>query len=265
MDPVNNPFMLLNVTVADEYDGLCRACHRSDAPQTVKGVSLQLLAHADNATRRPLRENDGTVLRTADLDGDGTADTAGLATTAQCTVCHDTHYSSNRRLFNDGHEPHKTGTGMVGDTPITSGDCTGFCHYAGDWDNMGAGGSYYKHGHGMAQSTYKYKNGGPDATGAMSRWATAARPATSGLDPAQKPHANDTSGASDQEQYLKRFNLSGTMQPEDTGSAMGNPLVGICLSCHQSYEAHQTVSQAGSAARTATTSTRRAWGRPRTS
>jgi len=245
VDAVNNPFMLKNVTAANEYDGLCRTCHRSDAAQLVKGVSMQLLSHADNAALRPIVETDGTVLRTADLDGDGIADTSGLATTAQCTVCHDTHFSTNRRLFNDGHEKHKTGTGMVTDTAVTSGGCTTFCHYAGDEKNINDGGSYYKYGHGMAQSTYRYKGGQPDATG---NFVTLGYNCTSchvGIDPAQKAHADKNPSGTDQEKYIKRFNLSGTMQSGDTGSAMGNPLVGICFSCHQGYDAHKTVSHGG--------------------
>ncbi|HEY5998073.1 MAG TPA: hypothetical protein VI078_02060, partial [bacterium] len=244
-DPANNPFMVKSVTAAAEYDALCRTCHRSDAPQAVKGVDLQLLAHADGAPGRPLRERDGTVLRTSDLDGDGVPDTAGLAVTAQCTACHDTHYSSNRRLFNDGHERRKTAEGMVADTPVTTGDCTGLCHYAGDWRNPGEGGSYVKYGHGMAQSTYKYKGGRPDARGTEVTMGYACTACHVGIDSAQKPHANDTAGGTDQARYLRAFNLSGTMQAWDVGSAMGNPLVGICLSCHQSYDAHRTESRGG--------------------
>ena len=237
--------MLRDVTAADEYDALCRACHRSDAPVDVKGVSLQLSAHADNASGRPLLESDGTVLRTADLDGDGTPDAAGLAATAQCTACHDTHFSSNRRLFNDGHEQHKTGTGMVGDKPVTSGNCTEFCHYAGDWDNMGAGGNYFQHGHGMAQSTYKYKNGKLDATGGYVTMGYSCpslpRRPRPGAEGARQRHLRgERPGA-----LRRRFNLSLTLQAGDTGSALGNPLVGVCLSCHQGYEPHQTVSAGG--------------------
>ncbi|HWR97571.1 MAG TPA: hypothetical protein VN317_04045, partial [Candidatus Methanoperedens sp.] len=239
-DPINNPFMLRSVSAAGEHDALCRICHRSDAAAVVKGVDLQLQAHADNAAGRPLRESDGTVLRTADLNGDGTADTSGLATTAQCTACHDTHYSTSRRLFNDGHEQHKTGAGLVPDAPITSGDCTGLCHYAGDWNNAADGGTYFKRGHGMALSTYKYKNGVPDASGTEVTMGYACTACHVGIDPAQKPHANDTAGATNRDRYVKRFNLSGTLQAKDPGSALGNPLFGICASCHQRYEAHRT-------------------------
>ena len=205
-------------------------------------MSLQLSAHADNASGRPLLESDGTVLRTADLDGDGTPDAAGLAATAQCTVCHDTHSPRTAACSTTGTSSTRPGRGWSATRPSPAATAPSFCHYAGDWDNMGAGGNYFQHGHGMAQSTYKYKNGKPDATGGYVTMGYACPGCHVGLDPGQKAHANDTSGASDQERYARRLNLSLTLQAGDTGSALGNPLVGVCLSCHQGYEPHQTVS-----------------------
>jgi len=132
---------------------------------------------------------------------------------------------------------------MAADAPVTSGNCTAFCHYAGDWNSPAAGGSYYRRGHGMAQSTYKYRTGRPDAGGTEVTMGYACTACHVGMDPAQKPHANDSSGASAQERYVRRFNLSLTVQAGDTGSPLGNPLKGICLTCHQRYDEHRTDGQ----------------------
>ena len=75
---------------------------------------------------------------------------------------------------------------MVADTAVTSGNCTGVCHYAGD-----RYGNYTQHGHGLAQSTYKYKNGVPDASGTNVTMGYSCTACHVGLDPAQKPHADE--------------------------------------------------------------------------
>ncbi len=235
--PANNPYMLRNVTVIGEYDGLCRTCHRSDAPVTVKTVSMQLTKHADGAVGRPLVENDGTVLRTNDLDEDGVADAAGIVD--QCRVCHDSHYSSKYKLFNDGKEMHKVGAGEVPDVAITSANCTEVCHYPGDYNNLPAG-NYGTYGHGKAESTYRYRNGRPDWTGTTRTMGLACTGCHVSLDIGTKPHVEPTpSGANDRERYKNRFNLNINLQATDAGSVYGNPVWGVCLQCHSGYAEHQ--------------------------
>jgi hypothetical protein len=237
--PVSNPYMLRNVTVASEYDGLCRGCHRSDTTLTVKGVSMQLTKHADGAAGRPLVEDDGTVLRTSDLNGDGVADAAGIVD--QCRTCHDTHYSTKYKLFNDGHEKHKAGGSEVADTPIVGdgNNCTTVCHYPGDNNNAASGGNFGTYGHGKSQSTYKYKNFVPDSTG---NYVTMGMNCTSchvSLDIATKAHVEPVpSGANDQEKYKNRFNLNIPLQSGDNGSVYGNPIWGVCTQCHSGYDRH---------------------------
>ena len=235
--PVNNPFMLRNITGLGEYDGLCRTCHRSDAPVTVKTVSMQLTKHADGAAGRPLLEDDGTVLRTNDLDQDGVADAAGIVD--QCRVCHDSHYSSKYKLFNDGKEMHKVGAGEVPDVAITSANCTEVCHYPGDYNNLPAG-NYGTYGHGKAESTYRYRNGRPDWTGTTRTMGLACTGCHVSLDIGTKPHVEPTpSGANDRERYKNRFNLNINLQATDAGSVYGNPIWGVCLQCHSGYVEHR--------------------------
>ena len=140
--PVGNPLMLRSVSTAGEYDALCRLCHGATAGTIKGGNDVRVSSHADGDTGNPMLEADGTVIKAADRDGDGVHD---IALADLCTGCHDTHYSNNQRLFNDGHE---------GDTLIVGSDCTAVCHHPGDSD-----GSYLNHGHGIAQSTYRYKCG----------------------------------------------------------------------------------------------------------
>jgi hypothetical protein len=213
----NNPFMLKGVTAPGQLDVLCRSCHGSSAAP-FKGRDLRVSSHAD-ALAAPIREDDATSLRTS-------------SGAAQCTACHDSHYSAKVRLFNDGHE---------GDTAIVSADCTTVCHFAGD-----AAGSYATRGHGRAQSTYKYKGGAVDyGAGAspigMALTCTACHVPldTSDTSTSRKPHVESPASGTPQERYQARFNLTLPVQQFDTGSVYGNPQSGVCYPCHSAYEAHQ--------------------------
>ncbi len=235
----NNYYMLKNITGPGEYDGLCRTCHRSDTTVTVKGVSMQLTKHADGAASRPLVEDDGTVLRTNDLNQDGIADASGIVD--QCRVCHDTHYSAKYKLFSDGHEKHKVGAAEVDDTAIIGdgNNCTTVCHYPGDNNNLVSGGNFGKYGHGKTQSTYKYKNFAPDATGTYVTMGMNCASCHVALDISAKAHVEPVpSGANDREKYKSRFNLNISLQTGDDGSAYGNPIWGVCFQCHSGYEKH---------------------------
>jgi predicted CXXCH cytochrome family protein len=114
-----NPYMLRNEVMTD----LCRGCHGAvpAAWWTLRGKANPpaLVDHAETA----LQESDTTPLVTSD-----------------CADCHDSHYSTNSKLFNDGHE---------GDTAISMGDAAqcDVCHFRGD-----ANGNYDTHGHGQALS-----------------------------------------------------------------------------------------------------------------
>ena len=87
---------------------------------------------------------------------------------------------------------------------------------------------------------------------------------TSDTSPARKKHAEIPTGGSQQDNYKGKFNLNLPMQAWDTGTPMGNPIIGVCYSCHSSYEQHQTTRRRRSVARTATTSTPRGRGSART-
>jgi hypothetical protein len=215
----NNPLMLRGVAAARRYDGFCRGCHGA-AAAPVKGRDARLRSHAD-AAAAPLRESDGTPLRTTDAGGD-----------AQCTACHDTHSSGLVRLLNDGHE---------GDTAVVGSDCTKLCHYAGD-----AAGGYGASGHGAALSTYRYR-GGQVSFGNGSHQVDMALRCTSchlSLDttdtsPARTAHVRRPAAGTIQERYRVRFNLNLPLQGYDSGSTTGNPLVGICYSCHAGSDPHR--------------------------
>ena len=139
--PVANPFMLRNVTTAGEYDNLCRTCHGNSAP-FVKGANdvdhnFQLTTasvHTDGDTggggSGALAESDGTPLQPTITGGND-----------QCRKCHDTHYSNNYKLFNDGHE------GAESNLDVGT-DCTSVCHFNGDQNN-----NFETHGHGMNTSS----------------------------------------------------------------------------------------------------------------
>ncbi len=214
---VGNPYMLKSVTVDGEYDNLCRTCHGTAAP-AFKGHDLRVTSHAD-ASAAPIQEDDATALRTS-------------AGGAQCTACHDTHFSSKVRLFNDGHE---------GDTAIVSSDCTAVCHYEGDAED-----SYTRHGHGRASSTYKYRGSAVDYTAGssyvgigMECTACHATLDTSDTSTGRKPHVEAPAAGTMQERYRARFNLSLPVQSFDTGSVYGNPRSGVCYMCHSRYDSHQ--------------------------
>jgi hypothetical protein len=98
------------VTAAGQFDNHCRGCHGAAAP-AVKGADVRVSSHGDGAAT-PLREKDGTNLRTTDAGGQ-----------SQCNACHDSHYSAKVRLFNDGKETAEA-TKVVNST-----DCTSICHY----------------------------------------------------------------------------------------------------------------------------------------
>ncbi len=224
LPPETNPFMLRKVSAPDQYDGLCRHCHGKNAPSIKGGHDVRVASHGDGTESSPIEESDGTAIKAADRDGDGISD-SGL--TDLCTSCHDTHFSINQRLFNDGHE---------GDAVIVGSDCTGHCHYAGDSD-----GSYDTVGHGREQSTYTYFKGavndGPRARQITMKLACTACHVT--LDPRTKPHSETPSSGSAQEQYKARYNLNVNLQEWDKGSLFGNPIVGVCYQCHASHETHR--------------------------
>ncbi|MBI5486327.1 MAG: CxxxxCH/CxxCH domain-containing protein, partial [Deltaproteobacteria bacterium] len=229
--PAGNPFLLKSVTVDGEYDAFCRLCHRSDTTVDVAGKgtkTIQLAAHADAGAGRPIVEADGTVLKPTAAGGN-----------AQCTTCHDTHYSSKVKIFNDGHE---------GDTPIVGDNCVAVCHYPGD--NVGyaddtTNNTYERHGHGKQTSTYKYQAGVVNfTTGTVKTMNMGCGSCHSSLDTGTTDGSrivhvdNNPSGATNAEKYAKRYNLGLTIQDEGSGSAGGNPILGVCENCHASYEAH---------------------------
>jgi hypothetical protein len=214
-----NPLMLRLVAAPRHYDDLCRLCHGAAAPP-FKGRDVRVVSHAD-AAAAPIQEADGTALRATAAGGD-----------AQCTACHDTHFSGEARLFNDGHE---------GDVAIVGSDCTAVCHYAGD-----AGGGYLTRGHGRQASTYRYRAGrvefGPRANTMDMRLAcTACHESldTSNVSAARHPHVERLQQGTPQERYRARFKLSLPVQGWDAGSSFGSPLVGICGSCHASCAPHR--------------------------
>jgi hypothetical protein len=214
-----NPFMLRSVSAPERYDAFCRGCHGADAAP-VKGRSARLASHAD-AAAGPILEADGTPLRTTVAGGEN-----------QCTACHDTHSSGLVRLFNDGHE---------GDAAIVSADCTSLCHFAGD-----AAGSYTASGHGAAESTYRYRGGqvnfdnGSHLVG-MNLRCTSCHVSldTSDTSAERVKHVRRPAEGTPQERYRARYGLNLPLQSWDGGSTFGNPLVGICYSCHSSSQPHR--------------------------
>ena len=212
-----NPYMLRSITASGQYDPLCRGCHGAGAV-AFKGRDVRVKSHADASA--PIQENDGTSLRTTALGGQD-----------QCRMCHDTHYSTKVKLFNDGHE---------GDTAITSTNCTSVCHYRGD-----ASGNYDTHGHGRGSSTYKYKGGAVDFA-AGSNYITMGMGCTAchyGLDTsdtstARKAHVENPTGGTIQDRYKAKYNLNLPLQSFDTGSIFGSPQSGVCYSCHATYDMH---------------------------
>ncbi len=224
----NNRYMLRGVTAKQEFDGLCTGCHASTTGYSKKNAQVQ--RHA--TTSANLKEDDGTPFRTKDI-----------AQARVCTECHDSHYSSESfRLLNDGHYLDNT-TGTQTDHPygagtlITSSDCTSVCHYPGD-ESL----NYENHGHGMAQSTYKYStlNGLPvpgQTSGNYIDMNLACSGCHTVLDPLTHAVTNPT--GTTQEKYKARYNLQITLQSTDsTGSPFGNPVVGICFQCHSTYQSH---------------------------
>lgn len=214
-----NPLMLLGVAARGKYDGFCRRCHGSAAPP-VKGKDVRLVSHADAATA-PILERDGTPLRTTVAGGE-----------AQCTACHDTHYSGKVKLLNDGHE---------GDVPIVSSDCTAVCHFVGDPE-----GNFAKSGHGAARSTYTYVAGKVNfgraaELVAMEMTCTSCHQSidTSDTSRGRVPHVDRRTEGSPQERYRAAYGLNLPLQMWDAGSSFGNPLVGICYSCHAASDVHK--------------------------
>ena len=145
-----NPFMLRagagghNLATA-EYDDVCRRCHGSATGAGAQGIAafkgtglnLRLTVHPDasDTTSNVMKEYDGTLLKVADPDNNGTAN-AGLRT--QCTTCHATHYSAtNKKLFAAGLD-------------VSDGSKCTDCHFPGDSNNLGQGGNFGKYGHGKA-------------------------------------------------------------------------------------------------------------------
>jgi predicted CxxxxCH...CXXCH cytochrome family protein len=213
----NNPYMLKSVTVAGQYDNLCRICHGS-AAAAFKGQTVRVTSHADGLTA--ITENDATAMKAAVVS----------PANGKCTACHDTHYSAKVKLFNDGHE---------GDTAIVSSDCTSVCHYNGD-----ANDNFTKHGHGRTLSTYKYKGGLVDFTGnyvGINLACTSCHVSidTSDTSTGRKAHVEAPTGGSIQDNYKAKFNINLPMQAFDTGSVFGNPQSGVCYTCHSTYETHQ--------------------------
>ena len=216
----NNPYMLRSVTVAGQYDNLCRGCHGASAP-LFKTRDVRVSSHADAVA--PIVEDDGTNLVTTTAGG-----------FVQCNACHDSHYSGKVKLFNDGKEAGEAAKAIV------STDCTTVCHYSGD-----ASGSHLTDGHGKAQSTYKYQGGVVDFTAGsnyvtMSYGCTGCHAIidTSDTSPARKKHVEVPTSGTIQDVYKAKYNLTANLQAWDSGSVYGNPLVGVCFGCHSGYEQH---------------------------
>jgi hypothetical protein len=230
---LQNPSMLRNVSAPGQYDPLCRLCHStagvnpatvSGTPGKTGGAVITLSSHSSGT----ITQANGVPLKPGD--------TAGA--NRLCTACHDTHYSNNVRLFNDGHE---------GDAPILGSDCLAVCHYPGDKAGYvsDADNVYTRHGHGRATSTYKYRNGAVDygPSGNYYSIALACTSCHAPLDTSdtsanRKRHNTIPTAGAANDRYVKRFNLSLPVQSFDTGSSFGNPLVGICTYCHGSYDNH---------------------------
>jgi len=222
--PVNNPYMLKSVTLAGQYDNLCRTCHSATAGINWKGKGkdINVVSHAQGTTTGadPLKEADGTLLLTSDTGKDGTAD----ALASQCTGCHSVHSSGNAKLFVSAY-----GNGAA---------CT-TCHLAGDRFN-----NYTTHGHG--KDTAVYQQAGQTIT--LKRPCTACHFAMDVTTPnsvgSRKPHAEKSpAGGSIQEIYQKKFNLNISPLTGDAGADSGNPEWGICVGCHSltKYKAHYSV------------------------
>ncbi len=204
-DQTNNPFALRNVSAPKAYDDLCRACHGNPPTGTWGNPQVPVSSHDDGTAATgsgAIVENDGTPLQTTTA--------TNVTNKTQCSTCHDSHYSTKRRLLGDGHE---------GDTVIDEANCTAVCHYPGDQNN-----SYLNHGHGKPTATL---TGG-----------------TLGLDCTACHDANaDHSGTS--VDYKTRNRLVFSLQSGETASSFGTPTYSICYICHGGYQAHMGSKNAG--------------------
>jgi hypothetical protein len=219
--PASNPYMLKNVTVAGQYDDLCRTCHGALAADgnnwKSKGKDIRLTSHLDGRDpANALAETDGTLLLTSDPGKDGTADSL----TNQCAGCHETHGSPNASLFTSAF-----GNGS---------DCTA-CHLAGDrYDN------YYKHSHGKPLSKYQYGGIFMDLAMPCTDCHVALDISTTNLAGTRKRHSEKRAVSGNRDDYKANFNLSKNVNSTDSGTATGNPEWGVCISCHPlaTYKAH---------------------------
>ena len=224
--PANNPYLLLKVTAAGQYDELCRSCHGALASGNwkSKGKDIRVTSHLDGRdAANAIAETDGTLLLTSDPGKDGTADTL----TNQCEGCHAAHGAPNAKLF-----PTAFGNGA---------DCTA-CHLAGDrYDN------YKKHGHGKTTpfsadslSTYEYGGVRMDLAVPCTDCHVALDISTTNLAGTRKKHNEKLAVDGNRDNYKKNFNLSKNVNGTDPGTPTGNPEWGVCIACHPlaTYKAH---------------------------
>ena len=149
------------------------------------------------------------------------------------------------RLFNDGHEGDAKSSGRAAPT---------LCHFAG-----GAAGyvdetenEFVRSGHGMPESTYKYRGGEVDWRGRRKTMGMACTACHISLDtgtlgPARKPHVErEPAGQTAAERYQRRFNISLPVQ-DGPASRFGNPVGGVCESCHSGYTGHPGGAAGGAA------------------
>jgi len=199
-----NPFGLRNVTANKAYDTFCRSCH--DAGKTTFpsgktiGKNIALASHDNGTVANPIRDLDGTNLRTQ----------VYAASDRQCTVCHNAHQSTNLHLFSDGSELDWNG---VPDNVINEvTDCTNVCHYRGD-----AAGNFDLHGHGKPLAW--------DCT-VLGRNCTFCHDAS-------QPHRRGDSS------YFVKYRFTPFTPSWADNSAFQKPVKGVCATCHV-QETHTT-------------------------
>ncbi len=219
---VDNPYMVKNLTVLNEYDSHCRTCHGVSAP-AIKGQNVQLgaaSAHRDATTGNEILENDGTPIVPRDA---GTA----VDTDDKCRACHDGHWSKYPNLISDGHETHKSGGGSpVSDTEILSTDCTSVCHYQGDQYN-----SFETKGHGKATDTKGQ---------VMDLYCT-------------NCHDSGAEHAGTNANYKTKYRLLYFADSTSDVSDFGSPLYSICKQCHGTKPYHKGSKQKGGTFKTGCT------------
>ena len=208
-----NLYMLKNVTIAGEYDAFCRGCHNTANGVNFKGtgIDISLKSHGDGIVA--LAEADGTPIK-VDPNPD-----------KKCTLCHQGHASTAKKLFLPTLDP-SDGTKCVD------------CHQNGDANN-----NFEAHGHGMNTSS-KGNSMNFDCTNCHA------------VNSAHDPSNSTINGGN-----AKMLNAT----EDTTPSKYGKDLRSICKTCHaRPVHGHTGGARTASAASTATTSTRRGRGARRT-